>query len=474
MKRKGGSVIIALFVAIAATLLFIPEIIRLIGGNKKLPLVVQDGKLDQEDTSLIRKKSDSAKSESKDRLGAKKRADDLLMVPPEESEEFPDTESFSQIINQIEEGEVALNPLGVSDKVVKDKGRGGEVREKDIESRVKDLKHSTDEALKEGDLTNGDLDRLGEPPLPPGRKHEREELRRVLLESEKVDWGVVKDPRVRKPLEGALKDSKVLLKVLNQKYVKSRFALINYIHALSGILSPAIPGMKFKELLQYIGLLDVRVTQSFIEERVPQTEYFLWRAISVGAFVESAGGKNEFDYIPSFAADLIITQLDLKILTDRYKKRAFELRVVGTVEGKDPTRVEVYRGKDVIKVIELPKPNVKDQEESYRTFNFNYTDTTGTKPYTFRVMNGKGNVLQKTYSLVALPMKRFEVDARGVFNIPVVPLPRPIGRPSTVLDDLIILGSHESAVEIRPSVIKEGGVLEYSRLDRRIARLKKF
>jgi len=112
--------------------------------------------------------------------------------------------------------------------------------------------------------------------------------------------------------------------------------------------------------------------------------------------------------------------------------------------------------------------------QAYRKFKFYYRDTAGNKPYSFRVLDGKGSVLQKTYSLVALPMQKFQVDNVGSYAIPVVPAPHPIGRPSSILDDILILGYRGSSLDLHSSLSSEGDVLEYSGFDKRIRRLKKF
>ena len=495
MENKGGTIVIALFVAIAATLLFIPEISKFFGGQKRPPLVLEDkvgGKSTPSKVSASEELDEEGRADGPTDDGSPKVGDDaLLNIPPEDSDEFPGAESFSKVMGQIEEGDVELGPLGINPQKSIQKGKSdGDVQEvtpsavgnsHDDQERVEaDIRNLEEVAKKSGaEGSRGEasadlsLERIGEPPIPPARKAEREELRKILL-NPGVDWKVLQDPRVQKPLEGAYKDSNALLKVIGAKYPRSRFALLTYINALSSLLKRTVPGMDFKELLQYIGVLDVRVTQSFIEERIPRTEYYLWRAISVGAFVELAGGKNEFDYLPQFSADLILTRLGLRIIIDRNRQRSFELQVGGVVEGKEPTRIEVFKGKDIIKIIELGQPFFKDGMESYRKFQFSHRDTAGNKPYSFRVMDTKGNVLQKTYSLVAMPMKKFPADSTGTLTIPVVPEPRPIARPSSILDNILVLGSQGSSSEARRKVASGGEVLQYSIFDRRIEKLKKF
>lgn len=495
MENKGGTIVIGLFVAIAATLLFIPELSKFFGGQSRPPLIVDDkvdGKVKSSDESSgeISGEKSQIKDPSEEE-GNIKVSKEALDVPPEDSDEFPGAESFSKVIGQIEEGDVELGPLGINQQQGTKKGEsevpfsmptagavGNSPEEPDqIESDIRNLEQVSKKSvseLGEGKLSQDlSIERLGEPPIPPARKAEREELRKILL-NPAVDWKVLQDPRVQKPLEGALKDSNALLKVIGSKYPRSRFALLTYVNSLNSLLKRTVPGMDFKEMLQYIGVLDVRVTQSFIEERIPRTEYYLWRAISVGPFVELAGGKNEFDYLPQFNADMILTKLGLRVVVDRTRKRSFELQVGGVVEGKEPARIEVFRGKEVIKVIELSKPIVKDGLESYRKFKFMYKDDAGNKPYSFRLMDTKGNVLQKTYSLVAMPMKRFKADSNGVYEIPVVPEPHSVSRPSSVLDDILLLGSQGGSSEVHRRMVAGGETLQYSVFDRRIERLKKF
>lgn len=496
MENKGGTIIIALFVAIAATLLFIPELSKFFGGQNRPPLIA-DKKIDGNEHSSNNSKGEVSEEgteiEEPSEEVKTKVSEEALDIPAEDSDEFPGSESFSKVIGQIEEGDVELGPLGITHQQDSKQGdsqvspesssppaaavgntqEGSERTEADIQNLEKVARKSVDEKGDDGLANDYSIDRLGEPPIPPARKAEREELRKILL-NPSIDWKILQDPKVQKPLDGALKDSNALLKVIGSKFPRSRFALLTYINALSSLLKRTVPGMDFKEMLQYIGVLDVRVTQSFIEERVPRTEYYLWRAISVGPFVELAGGKNEFDYLPQYNADLILTRLGLRIMVDRNRRRSFELNVGGVVEGKEPTRIEVFRGKNVIKVIELSRPVIKDGLESYRKFSFIYKDTAGDKPYSFRVMDTKGNVLQKTYSLVAMPMKKFQSDSNGVYTIPIVPEPRSVARPSGVLDDILLLGSQGSSSEVRRRMVSGGEALEYSVFDRRIERLKKF
>ncbi len=447
MQSKGGSVVIGLFIVIAATLLFIPELARFSRGAG--------------DTSSSKAPVEKKKDQRVDE------------APEEESEDVPEGE-FHKLMDQLEEGDVAIDEVALpQDAAVPQESQlsATEAAEKQLEEVRQQLDKVNMVSPEDQDV----LSYVGEPPIPPERQKAREEMRRVLSDK-KVSWTAMTDPRVLQPINSAIKEASTLLKVVGRPFPRSRFALLSYINGLKSLLKgkASAPTADFKEMLEYLGVLDVRVTQSFIEERIDRTEYLIWRAISLGAIVEFAGAQNDFLYEAPFRADITITSLDLSVTVNRKKKqREFKVKVVGILESKEASHLEVYQGKRLLRIIDLPKQNFREGQPPLRRWQFDYVDDQGTKPYTFRALDDRGNFLQKSYSLVALPMRRFP-NKDGKFEIPGVRTPHLNERPITKLDEMLLISVKGNTKGPKKILNSGDEVMQFSKFDTRIERLKQF
>jgi hypothetical protein len=400
--QKNGAIALVFFVFIATGLLFAPEISRFVKGRRL-------------------------------RIG----------------------KSDSNYSNQQSEGYDATTYSSSEDGSTKDLSSQNGYPRNEPASGLDDLNQRASKInipLDKDDLTDNEGREKNEngPVIPPERIAERVVLTR-LLSSDPLVPDFNQRPEFKVPISKALEESQTLLKVLDKNFVSARFALTNYLAGLNLLLNLNTKIINPRELLEHVGILDLKVTQAFIDEEVSQTEYFIWRAISLTPLVQVAGRTNQFSYEAPFRADLVLTSVKMReeITQPRQDlagrvpvKRAWRLQLVGVVKGNEAQIIEMYYGKTLSGLFELPKIPEQQQKVSqpnYRRFQFDFLDTKGSSPFTIRVVNQQGSYVQKSYSITARCIKFFEKNADGTFAIPGIVNPDLTRSPSYQLDKLLLL-----------------------------------
>jgi hypothetical protein len=91
------------------------------------------------------------------------------------------------------------------------------------------------------------------------------------------------------------------------------------------------------------------------------------------------------------------------------------------------------------------------------------------------VLDDMGRFMQKSYSLVALPMKKFKRLETGGYEIPKVPSANLKERPVTYLDEALFLSLQTSSSGRKKNKKSDDKkALEFSSLDSNIDTLKEF
>jgi hypothetical protein len=453
---KEGSVVVALFVIVAAGLLFIPEITRL--TSSKPPsnqAVTTDEEDDQDKNSEVvdsaeleqdKIQADKIKEIAKNYRTSNKQVRELSNSNSLESE------PFEKILHQLEEKEYEIDNI--------------------VDQRLK------------GNITGAKVSSsVGfDPPVSEERALQRKKMAEALSVSN-LTIATLNDPLIVEPVRKAVEETKTLLKVFDKGYSRSRFALVDYLNGLQMLLKPQESALDPKDLIQYVGLLDIKVTQQFIEEKVGRTEYMIWRAISLSPLVYTAGQNNVFSYQPPFRANITVTSLDLRENIKPAQgsgnsyipsKRYWNINVIGVVQGKEIGRVLVYHGKTLIKIIELSNIPPNQPSEVYRRFDINFEDDFGNRPYTLRAVAEDGKFVQKSYSFVAMPIRRFTRSVDGRFVIPGIGSPDLSRAPSKQLDEILAISGSQSDLQQPQNFASNDPLVEYSTFDRKIDQLKPF
>jgi hypothetical protein len=470
MKRNGSFYIVLVFAVIIVLLLFSPEITSFLFSSQTD--TSSSAKLDPLNTKPLKgeKQDTLANKEDKDQsLGP---ANDLY-IPSEQDDQIPESDSFKKLLNRIESGAFKLE---ADDSEIIDHDFDNQKKLR-IENLAKKLESFTNEFNSKISPNGQQVARpFSDPPLSPEKMEERKQIIKILTK-ENLTWDDFASPLIGTPVEKALSEGTALLKALDPKYSRTKFALLNYLKGLETIRSVSIKNnlLSPKETIDFIGSLDIKVTQSFIEERIGRTEYLIWRAISLTPFIEAAGGVNSVDYIPPFKTDVIVTSLSIKNnminLPKGGKHRNWTINVEGLIEGQEASKLEIYHGKKLIKLMDLQNTDNKVKSVVYRKFNFSFTDDIGTSPYTIRALGEKGSYFQKSYSFISLPMKSFRRDAQGnpvIPNIMNLNLTQP---PSRALDENIVIAMRSNYWNQSGA---GKGVMQFSTFDTRIGRLRNF
>jgi hypothetical protein len=463
MKKSSSFYFVILFAVIIVILIFSPEISSYFSDGKEDTRVKQI-------TSEKEKKVSKQISKEPEANGA---AGDLY-IPSEQDDEIPESDSFNQLLDRIESGEFKLetDESEIVDRDFDDK------KKRSIQEFEKKLESFSDNFNNLNQAVNSNKQLrmpFSDPPLSPEKQEERKQIIKI-LSKEELTWQDLNNPLIIQPVDKAMNEGAALIKALDPRYSRTKFALLNYLKGLEILKTPNNTLITPKEAIDYIGSLDIKVTQSFIEERIGRTEYLIWRAISLTPFIEAAGGINSVDYIPPFKTDIIVTELNItNNLVSKPKGgkyRMWLIKVKGLIEGREANKLQIYHGRNLIQLIDLPSAPGDIASKSYRNFSFSFNDNIGSRPYTIRALGENGSYFQKSYSFISLPMKSFQRDANGnpiIPNITNLNINQP---PSKALDEKILIGIRSNYWN--QSGKAGDGVMQFSTFDTRIGRLRNF
>jgi hypothetical protein len=225
-----------------------------------------------------------------------------------------------------------------------------------------------------------------------------------------------------------------LLKSLDEKYKRARWALVTYVNALGGFIRGGVKEMNPKDYLDYLTRLDLAVTRAMIEDQVRKAEYSQWKDMSLVPLLSQATVAAREAHNPPFVTDIVVTSVSIRERAANKKFAAHaELAIRGYILGPDAQELQIARSNILMESLAL-----RGKGEA-KPFTFNDKMAFGDPAYTFRVLDGAGHGLDKVYRFVSTA-RRFPKKLDGLYRVPSIPRVNPRQYMPYTLDKIFFTG----------------------------------
>jgi hypothetical protein len=412
-----GIVMLAIFVFLVAGLFFIPEIINLQHS------ALQNSEEEISTASENEEGSKTQSIETRESLNDKKNTESVDKSESVESERA----------RKYREGEEAEGKTQES-SLIEERNESGVIKR---DSNLEKIERRIESGFYDFD-PDAYRSNTNDPRI------EERELLMKLLDTDKLTWDILRKKEVIDPVKRTIGEAKKLLKAIDPKKAKSKFALINFVNALNYFTTEEVKQLSPNDALSFLGNADREVTEALINESVNRTEYNIWKAISLGPLVVSSGAERmKQKYTPAFYSDIVLTSV--KVI-ERYQVKGtrritvWDIDVTGYVLGLDALDLQIYTRGNIFKVIELPK-NV---EKNRRKFSFSAKESQSGF-FVLRAVDEQAGFFEKSYSLVS-GARKYPKSSDGSYKLPEYTVLNDRENIDRKIDYIFMFGSPRGAV----------------------------
>lgn len=223
-------------------------------------------------------------------------------------------------------------------------------------------------------------------------------------------WQGILTKKNSKALANARKEALILARAVPDKYTRSRMALLAFANGLQNVLDRGGKGVIAPDrAIPYLAQLDMIVTETFEEEKVPRGEYLRWFEIRLGPELQSLQAlRLRIKTLHPFRPEIRLTKVMLSerrgVATGPGVYSSTTLHLEGIVVGSDVEKFFLMRSDKYgnPKKVRLHGNSAKD---GYQRFALRYLRNVQGVVFTFIAEDTLGNKYRKSYNFYPNALK---------------------------------------------------------------------